>query len=146
MRPLAILLVVAAIMANSESHARAASADGHFVVVGFGAVSCGGWTRERRSRSFAAMAYSGWVEGYLTSFNQWDYKDEANVMAGTDVAGVDAAIDNYCAAHPLDPISDAAASVLNDLVGKHERQAIKSAIDAALAGASAQQKHHASGK
>jgi hypothetical protein len=38
-----------------------------------------------------------------------------NITSGTDIEGVFAAIDNYCAGHPLDPIYGAATMVGSDL-------------------------------
>jgi hypothetical protein len=86
-----------------------------FMVIGYGNVSCGGWSLARHHRSSLTSAYEGWVEGYFTGYNQWA-KTGPNIMGGTDIDGVDAAIDNFCTTHPLSTILEAAENTLSDLM------------------------------
>jgi hypothetical protein len=99
-----------------------------FAVVGYGTVSCGGWTKERAEHSASAYVYEGWVEGYLTGFNQYSGIMTNNITKGTDIDGISADIDNYCATHPLGTIAQAAEHVASDLLGDGPRKLLESEI------------------
>jgi len=55
-----------------------------------------------------------WITGFLTAYNYFQ-SATPNVAEGTDINGVFARIDTYCAAHPLDPIAKAAIAVIDEL-------------------------------
>ena len=48
------------------------------------------------------MTQIEWVRGFISAFNTYR-SPTGNVTAGTDMDGVYAWIDNYCAAHPSTP-------------------------------------------
>ena len=96
-----------------------------FVVVGYGNVSCGSWTAERTSMSWTANAYSGWVAGYITAFNEWaETGDQRDIMSHTDSKGVEGAVDLYCAHHPIDTLSAAVQDVVGDLLADENQRMI----------------------
>jgi hypothetical protein len=94
---------------------------------GSGTKSCGEWTKaeaERRpvSSGGTMLTQTGsdipgqtqWIAGFLTAFNYYQ-SATPNVAEGTDMNGVFAWMDTYCAAHPLDPIAKAAIALVAEL-------------------------------
>ena len=59
-------------------------------------------------------AQTQWITGFLTAYNYFQ-SATPNVAEGTEINGVFARIDTYCAAHPLDPIARAAIAVIDEL-------------------------------
>jgi len=59
-------------------------------------------------------AQTQWITGFLTAYNYFQ-SATPNVAEGTDINGVFARIDTYCATHPLDPIARAAIAVIDEL-------------------------------
>jgi len=92
-----------------------------FMVMGYGNASCGDWIMSRKHTNILTSAYNGWIEGYLTGFNEWNGAEE-NIADGTDIDGIDAAIDKYCAANPLSSISEAADDVLSQLIERKNKK------------------------
>ena len=98
-------------------------------VYGWGLKSCGAWTKAQAQRpelttggvqtlntdSDADMVTQmEWVSGFISAFNMYKSATQ-NVAEGTDLNGVYAWIDNYSAAHPLDPITKAAEVLMREL-------------------------------
>jgi hypothetical protein len=94
---------------------------------GSGTKSCADWTNaqaERRpiSSGGTMLTQTGsdipgqtqWIAGFLTAFNYYQ-SATPNVAEGTDMNGVFAWMDTYCAAHPLDPIANAAIALVAEL-------------------------------
>jgi hypothetical protein len=77
-------------------------------VFGAGTVSCGTWTQARQARSIGAGAGAQWVAGYLSGLNVGTASAGRDALSGTDFDGLMGWIDNYCQAHPLDPLVTAA--------------------------------------
>lgn len=75
-------------------------------VYGSGAGSCGKWTSDKAKASEGYRYDKVWLVGFVSGAG-WgvgeDYEADADGMIGW--------VDNYCAANPLDDISDAAALV-----------------------------------
>ena len=82
---------------------------GQYNQIGSGTASCGAWTENRRQLTDGAVSDEEWVLGFLSGIGYIGY-DNANPLNKTDADGVWAWIDNYCSAHPLSQISDAAAA------------------------------------
>ncbi len=84
-------------------------------VVGPGAISCGSWLDARRQPEQAlALSDSDWVLGYITAYNEYVAGD-GHIDRGTDAEGIDAWIDKYCLARPLDTVADAARALVKAL-------------------------------
>lgn len=86
-------------------------------VLGFGTQSCGSWTANRHSTALVSqmteVATLGWVEGYLTAFQQ-ALPRISPAIHESDSAGIEAWVDNYCGEHPLDSIAKAAEALVID--------------------------------
>jgi hypothetical protein len=83
---------------------------GAFQVIGAGAASCGTWTKYRSDPQahFVASVEVNWVLGFLSGIGY--ARAGADPLRGMDPAGVSGWIDNYCRAHPIDPIHLAAVA------------------------------------
>ena len=94
---------------------------------GMGTKSCAEWTKaeaERRPVSSGGTmltemgsditAQTQWITGFVTAYNYYQ-SAMPNVAEGTDMNGIFAKIDTYCAAHPLEPIAKAAIAVVDEL-------------------------------
>jgi hypothetical protein len=100
-------------------------------IQGEGLSSCGSWTHARQRNWSNRMSKEQWVAGYLSSANtfmeaMWgllgggDSKDNSpDFLKGGDWEGEMVWIDNYCRAKPLNQISQAAAELSMELIGRH---------------------------
>lgn len=86
----------------------AGPADAQFQLIGSGLTSCGGWTAARRDRQ--AGGYEQWIVGFLSGIGYQGDIEGANPLNGLDAYAVWAWTDNYCAAHPLETIFEAATA------------------------------------
>jgi hypothetical protein len=101
MRPVLPLIVLAAVLMTG-------SAEAFTVLGGQGALSCGSWTSARRDRT--ASGPQQWVLGFLLGVG-WALTDSGwNPLKGVDADGVWAWVDNYCQAHPLQYLAEAAGA------------------------------------
>jgi hypothetical protein len=78
-----------------------------WMVMGPGGVSCGQWTKDRATNREEGYADASWVLGFLSGYNF--------IAKGTDSSGAFAWIDNYCAQHPLNDLSDATIALVEEL-------------------------------
>ena len=108
----AALTAILALLLPTAAHA--ADAQGHYNSLGLGTLSCGKWTEDRQAKNGLADAEFAWVTGYLTAFNRMMALD-GNVSSQTDSAGMEAWIDGYCQAHPLDDLETATAALIKEL-------------------------------
>jgi hypothetical protein len=59
---------------------------------------------------------AAWVLGFLTAVSQYNVTGSPkNIVHGLTGSGVDHWVDNYCAAHPLDNIDEAASALVGEL-------------------------------
>jgi hypothetical protein len=98
---LVILIVITAEIGNAAE----------YVIMGAGIRTCGTWTAARRERR--PMEYEAWILGYLSGIGSTHNLTGVNPLQGVDAEGVWAWIDNYCSAHPLAPINQAAITFAN---------------------------------
>jgi len=77
--------------------------------MGLGGGSCGLWTAARRIRSSAD--FEQWVLGYLSGVGAVALN--LDPLNRVDAFGVWAWIDNYCQAHPIERVTDAAKAFAN---------------------------------
>jgi hypothetical protein len=101
-----------AILATISATAALAGPDTIITLFGGGLNSCGTWTAARRARNEAMLQLEQWVSGYLSANAvnialRFESKFEMNMLAVTDSDAVYAAIDNYCATHPLNSVANA---------------------------------------
>lgn len=102
-----ILGVVAVGIAASIATSSAAE---KVVVIGAGGVSCGTWTANRNQP--IGGLHEQWLEGFVSGAAIMSGKD---LIRGTDGDALYAWADNYCLAHPLDSLSDAAIALVRTL-------------------------------
>jgi len=101
---------------------------------GMGTKSCAEWTiaeAERRQVSLGGTMYTEtgsdipaqtqWITGFLTAFNYYQ-SATPNVAEGTDLNDIFGLVDNYCAAHPSDPIAKAAIALVAELSKRQTAQ------------------------
>jgi hypothetical protein len=74
-------------------------------LMGAGLAPCGKWTEERRHSP--AHEYINWIFGFLSGVG-YAGPSEVDPLRGVDSPGLKAWVDNYCRAHPLERIVDAA--------------------------------------
>lgn len=79
-----------------------------------GSPSCGAWISEHRLGSVTAHIYEAWVWGILSGWSLTAALPD-DPLGKTDVPGVHEWISNYCNAHPLDKLIDAAAELILEL-------------------------------
>lgn len=85
---------------------------GGTVYLGTGGESCGTWISHRRTPlGLENLVDQSWVVGYLTGYNQWG-AGNGDVSENTDSRGMMVWIDQYCIAHPLDLLGDAATKLV----------------------------------
>ena len=70
-------------------------------LIGEGGKSCGTWVAERKGDSHVLLAT--WVLGYLSGRAS---SENSSALSTTDLNAIIAWMDNYCAANPLDYITD----------------------------------------
>jgi hypothetical protein len=95
------------------------SAQAQYVVYGFGTQSCGAWSSAGTAAAklnstvrdlIPRFENEAWVAGFVSGAGY-----ESRMLRKTDSAGIVAWMDTYCAAHPLDAISVAAAKLTEGL-------------------------------
>jgi len=79
---------------------------------GIGEVSCAVWTSHRRANSEVEGALVAWVLGWLSSAS---YHGSQDLLVGHDNDALEAWLDNYCAAHPLEYVADATIALEREL-------------------------------
>jgi hypothetical protein len=72
--------------------------------------SCGSWTAARHNRD---QAYEFWVFGFISGIAHAYSDVTVDPFNGMDGKGVRAWVDNYCRAHPIETIADAALAFVN---------------------------------
>jgi hypothetical protein len=122
MKRIACIAAIGAISFAAPLPAAAGAADeGKYTILGHGAVSCGIWTQGRRPllRDGPQLMREAWVLGYITAVSSWSLPlgrgAVRNVAEGTDVDGIFAWIDNYCAAHPPELLGYSIAILAGEL-------------------------------
>ena len=88
-------------------------------IQGFGANTCGSWVQEHRKDSIIAGAQNSWMTGFLSAYNVYGPQATRSIAGrGSDYQGVEVWMTNYCAAHPLDNIAQAAVVLVQTLVDR----------------------------
>lgn len=107
-----LALFMAGSVAKSEEPFR-------FRTMGMGNSSCGTWisARPHGSSSWQSLGFEQWVLGFLTGISAMGFMTKLDPLNGVDGEAIWAWMDNYCKAHPLENIGNAAI----DFVGAHPR-------------------------
>ena len=93
-----------------------------YTSIGMGSDTCETWTADRSARGVGAHGADAlqdqqWVLGYLSAVPDWD-PGHLDPVDGIDSAGVWAWMDDYCGAHSLVTIKDAAIAFVRQHPGK----------------------------
>ena len=90
-----------------------AAADEH-PVLGQGNISCSSWLEGRQSDN-AGPSRTAWVLGFMTAFNQYGSKSQADdVSEGKSTEELMNWIDDYCRQHPGDNLHRASAAFIDE--------------------------------
>ena len=92
------MLILAAIAAAVITQPSASNAQS--MVYGGGNASCGTYISYKNQDAVLYGAAQTWTTGYLTAMGQ--QLRIADLLAGTDLNGVTAWLDNYCAQNPIE--------------------------------------------
>jgi hypothetical protein len=86
-------------------------------VQGVGNLSCGRWTAEQPPEMGSPIrtVFTNWLAGYVSGYNAWR---GGNVLDGTDWDSELAWMDQYCVAHPAEPVASAAGQLIIKLDGR----------------------------
>jgi len=106
-------LLVAAAMAATP--ARAADGKGRFAVKGAGVASCGKFVDLRAEKSKSVFVFVGWLQGYLSAFNQFT-DDTYDVVSWERTEVLLRAIERYCEKNRDQKFYAAAAGLANSLM------------------------------
>jgi hypothetical protein len=111
-------VVLVALFMAVAMPAGAADETDYYIIKGEGTKSCGTWIQDRKKGGFEGqvtdLTQTAWLAGYLTAYNLW-VPGKADIAEGTDIAGLMAWIDNYCAQNPLNNIANAANALIYHL-------------------------------
>jgi hypothetical protein len=88
----------------------AGSARAEYHLLGPGGSSCGSWTAHGRTRDWFQLS---WVLGFLSGIGYAD-APRHDPLRGVDAEGVAGWLDNYCQAHPLQKLVDAAKAFVDE--------------------------------
>jgi hypothetical protein len=83
--------------------------------------SCGAWTAARTSRSGDTIAYEYWLMGFVSGRNWFEPSANGGVRSANDPQALEAWVDEYCKAHPLDNLVAASLKLVDEL-RRRERQ------------------------
>jgi len=76
-------------------------------------VSCGTWTQARQQDRQKPVTHQWWVAGFLSGL---EYEGvSGDPLAGNDIGGIAAWIDNYCRQNPLKTIAHACLELMTFL-------------------------------
>jgi hypothetical protein len=90
------------------------------MIAGEGTGSCGEWMHLRQEGGFKPIPAQAWILGYLSGANIWSGSpDFPDILRETDNDSLFAWIDNYCQAHPLEKVADAANQLTIELTKRH---------------------------
>jgi hypothetical protein len=110
-------LALAAIFATLALHAQpagAADSDGTFAVEGVGQTACREFVTAAKERSAKYYNYGGWIEGYLTAYNQVsDDTYDVTPFEGIDLLA--ALLRGFCTNNPDVPFFQAISSMVREL-------------------------------
>lgn len=84
--------------------------------IGEGAKSCGTWTEERAHDSGRLGFMKAWVLGFASGANLYTAHEDFLRRQDVPATAIYAWIDNYCRAHPLEPLDKAAFDLVAELL------------------------------
>ena len=107
------IFFVVLVFACGHSPARASDAKGKFQLWGEGSTSCGGFISNAGKKQLGIQ----WMLGFLSAYNEVGYNGK-DILAGTDVDGAFAWVENYCKQNPTDRLHVASAALVKFMLHK----------------------------
>jgi hypothetical protein len=83
-----------------------------------GVATCGEWIQERARQSILSTAYEFWLLGYLSGVS---VALGVRFLPSTNAASIEAWMDNYCRANPLDSVGEGADKLAKELIKRAGR-------------------------
>ena len=80
--------------------------------------SCGYWIEQRRRGEGRSQLWEAWILGFVTGLNVFG-PNNGNIAPDVKADGLQAWVDQYCSAHPLDSIAMAAIKLTDELKRRH---------------------------
>jgi hypothetical protein len=90
---------------------------GPVIVLGEGTISCGQWLEYRKTKVITGAESAAWVRGLITGMNAADPQNHA-VGHGSDPAGNNLWINNFCKQHPIERLYEASVALWYALLEK----------------------------
>ena len=87
-------------------------------VKGEGGQRCSQWTQDHKGKKANAFVQETWLAGFITAFNAYGLKEDADVAAGVDLKAIQSAVSTYCAANPDADLFKAATNLISDFQKK----------------------------
>src|SRR5215469_11942630 len=106
------------LLAGASFPAFGASQTNQYVIFGAGSRPCGSWLQLRSQALPDSAVLQSWVLGYVTSVNANLLSVNQDVTGGASPDVLFSAIDNYCAAHPLDSLARATGAMLDSYLAR----------------------------
>ena len=75
-------------------------------------VSCGTWTQARQQDRQKSVTHQWWVAGFLSGLEYEGVDPSRDPLAGNDIGGITAWIDNYCRQNPRKTIAHACLELM----------------------------------
>jgi hypothetical protein len=91
------------------------TADEH-PVLGQGNISCSAWLDGRQTGNPSTTSRIAWVLGFMTAFNQYGSKSQADVSEGKSTDDLMAWMDNYCKQHQGDNLHRASVTFIDEFL------------------------------
>jgi hypothetical protein len=102
---------VLALIVLLGAHGALAQPEQESHLLGAGVFTCRTWTVDHHSQNVAIYVEEAWVFGFLSAIG-YVHLNRMDPLHGMDGGAVDSWIDNYCSAHPLDRIAEAASAFI----------------------------------
>lgn len=111
---LAAALTAFAAITFGPAPAAAADREGVFAVEGVGQTACREYVQARQAKSSKYYNYGGWIEGYLSAYNQVS-EDTYDITPFEGIDLIAALVNGFCQANPDAPFFQAIASMVREL-------------------------------
>ena len=97
------------------------NAEGQSTTYGHGLHSCAKVLKEDKEDNIISGRYNSWINGFISGASVYNDTQKA-FLDIADFYGIQHLIREYCKKNPLDPLSDAAEDVVEQLIDRAGRQ------------------------
>ena len=96
--------------------AEAADKDGEFALKGIGRLNCKQFVENRNQKSNRYFQFGGWIEGYITAFNQLT-PETFDLLSFETTEFLAWMIAQHCSQNPDERVADVVAAMVRKLAG-----------------------------